>query len=370
MQLTAPKIIAPDSSHWIKWIDAALHDRSARGDEARHFHDKLLCSGWVPFLSLHHTEELLTTEDVVLAQRRVAFIQNLPMVAFLRLPAERYGAGTIVDILAAEVAAMLAGASGFQDIITSAKRNLFCVGPGSAAIGDETWIWTVLRPEFKRRQQQAKLITAAASMSWFDDHRTIGELSRMRLRTPDEIARHLGMEQDRFHAHILAHGDKGIEDPKQTSVRFLDEVERLAPSPGMTVRQLLEVTLMAQGVERSEIRDECRLGDLNALALFRQRLKVVAEMLERPVAQLKHLDQRDVPSLAFETARLRHTQKRRAAGSDLTDGYLAVLALYIDRLCVDKRTEVDLRLLRQNEPSLAGLMGEVRKAKDFPGILP
>jgi hypothetical protein len=62
MSLMRPRVVAPDTSHWANWIDAALSSDPAKRYAARHFHDRLLDAGKVPFLSWHHLEELLCVD--------------------------------------------------------------------------------------------------------------------------------------------------------------------------------------------------------------------------------------------------------------------------------------------------------------------
>ena len=107
MPLT-PTIIAPDTSHWSNWIDAALNGPPAVRQTARDLHERLLQQGRVPLLSWHHLEELLVVDDPANASARVSFIQSLPMTAWMQTPGEQ-GLGGIIDILAAEAVAYDAG---------------------------------------------------------------------------------------------------------------------------------------------------------------------------------------------------------------------------------------------------------------------
>ncbi len=55
-------------------------------------------------------------------------------------------------------------------------------------------------------------------------------------------------------------------------------------------------------------------------------------------------------------------------GSDLNDGYLAVLAAYADHLYVDKRKAENFRQASAKAPALKALIGKVWKAAHYADI--
>jgi hypothetical protein len=86
MSLIRPLIVAPDTSHWANWIDAALSVDAERRLAARRFHRQLLDVGRIPFLSWHHLEEMLCVDRADNAAARVTYIQSLPLVAWMQFP--------------------------------------------------------------------------------------------------------------------------------------------------------------------------------------------------------------------------------------------------------------------------------------------
>jgi len=83
MPLVRPLVVAPDTSHWANWIDAALSSDAERRFSARSFHRKLLDADRIPFLSWHHLEEMLCVGSAENAAARVSYLQTLPLVASL-----------------------------------------------------------------------------------------------------------------------------------------------------------------------------------------------------------------------------------------------------------------------------------------------
>jgi hypothetical protein len=369
VSLLRSTIIAPDSSHWANWIDAALSSDSESRSEARRFHRKLIEAGRVPLLSWHHLEELLSIEDETWARDRIAFIQSLPLVAFLRMPFDRLGVGAITDILAAEAIAAAEGATDSVSVRNRAKSLLLQIGSGSEAIGDEAWVWQIMRPDFRHRNSQSKAVVAIGSFRFFDDSRTIGEISKDRIRPKGEFLAKVEEIRLSLIADIQAHGDRGIANPEAVAAEFVSEVMAYMPPEGMSARELLLIGLTAQGVDEDEILDHCKLSDLNTLAVFRAKLRVVAPKTGKPFEMLKAVKMEKLPSWLIDQALKTHGQKgRRQKGSDLNDGYLASLAAYADWLYVDKRTAEDFRRVQSKAPELSAILGRIAKTPHFQDL--
>jgi hypothetical protein len=150
---------------------------------------------------------------------------------------------------------------------------------------------------------------------------------------------------------------------------FLGRVLAMLPPPGTTIRDLLVSSLVDQGLDEDEVRDECILADLSRLGVFRSQLRVIASETGRSFEALKRVPMDVLPSWVIAESLRQHGQIRTLRpGSDLHDSHLAVLAAYCDVLYVDKRTSEDFRQAVKKEPRLVGLIGEIAKAGDFDGI--
>jgi hypothetical protein len=119
LTIVESKIIAPDSSHWGTWLDAMSARDVDRRQRACSLHRRLLDQGRIPLLTWHHLEELLGHEDGAKCKARVAHLQDLPLVAFLRLDKDKIGLGSIVQVLAAEA---IAASEGHRDLISIRDR--------------------------------------------------------------------------------------------------------------------------------------------------------------------------------------------------------------------------------------------------------
>lgn len=368
MQILKPTVIAPDSSHWAKWIDATHAADAGRRGEARTLHARLMERGRIPLLTWHHLDELLGVEDGRTAERRVAFLQSLPMVMWFRLG--EAGLASIVQVLAAEAMAACEGHADLMSIRDRARQLLMETGPGYRAIGEDALFWREASPLFRARKGHSDLVAALPPLNVFDENRTIGELSRLGVSSPaakkDMLAR--------IRLNVLRQATISIGGDAARAEAFADEfmdrvadgLARSAPS----AREFLVMKLVEQGIDEGEIRDDCVLADLSRLGTFRSQLREVASYTGRSFEELKRVPMDMLPTRVVNHALLAYGQPReRRPGSDLNDRYLGTFAAYCDVLYVDKRTAEDFRRAVRKEPRLAGLIGEIATAPDFYALL-
>lgn len=370
MNILQPTIIAPDSSHWAKWLDGIRSRDPDRRARASDLHARLIERGRIPLLSWHHLEELLGVEDDATAQARIATLERLPLLAWLRLPHEEIGLGSVVQVFAAEA---IAAAEGHRDLIAirdRARDLMLQMGEGTEAIGEESWIWDMVRPVLHGRKGHSDMVAALGPLRSFDESKTIGELSTLRMNSPEEMRVQFARTHERAYQEALQATDGDAAAASSMADDFIERVLAIAPPPGTTVRELLITALVGQGLDEHEIRDECLLADLSRLGSFRSQLRTVASETGRSFVELKQVPMDLLPSRVIDEALRTHGQPReKRPGSDVNDAHLAVLAAYCDVLYVDKRTAEDFRRACQKEKRLDGLIGEIAKAADFEALL-
>ena len=366
--LERPTIVAPDTSHWANWIDAAVRGGNA-SLTALDLHERLLRGGRVPFLSMHHIEELLVVDDPVNASARIRFLRSLPLVAWMQTPGD-VGLGSIVDILAAEAVAYDAGHGGIADIRDYVRMSLMRVGPGEGAVGVDGWVWDVARQAMRERRAHVGMVAALSGMRSMDDTQTFGELCGQSIRTPAEREEMLSaMHKAAFVRSQKADARRSDAEAFEFANEFVARVVAQMPGQDVPVRQLLIDSYVKRGLDEHEVNDGCTIAELSTLGTFRSQLLAVAEKTGLPFERLKRVKMESLPSWRIADALRRHGQERASKpGSDVHDQHLAALAAYTDVLFVDKRTLEDFRRVRQKEPGVAALFGEIRRASDFSAV--
>lgn len=369
MSLLLPSIIAPDTSHWANWIDAAIGPASPKRQVARDLHRRLLDQGRIPFLSWHHLEELLVVDEPANASARVSYLQSLPMIAWMRTPGEP-GIGGVLDILAAEAITYGAGCRSLSEVRDHVRSHLLTTGTGVDAIGQDGWIWDVARPMMRERRPHVGMVSALSGMRTLDERQTVGELCKREVRSPaDRQQMMAATHRDAFLWAKAADTRRSDAEALAMANEFVRRVSEEMPAGDMPIRQLIVETYGRQWIDEHEIRDECTIAELSELGTFRSHLRIVADKAGLPLEALKQVSMRSLPSWRINDALKRHGQERSTRpASDVHDQHLAVLAAYTDVLFVDKRTLEDFRRVKSKEPELTALFGKVTKASVFEAI--
>lgn len=370
--LVRAKFVALDTSHLCKLIQDRFERNSHKRNAAKAFEASLLEHGYVLFLCWHHFAELLTHGDQAVVAERIAYIRDLPMVAWVRSYGKDVSLGSIADILAAETEAAftLPGSSALV-IRDKVAQNIIKVGPGTEIIGPDEEMWLALQPVFSRQAEKSRKVVAISRSGFVDMSDTkISDLMTRALYKPDEAERNLKVLQARLAADIKARGDKRISDAKAVAAEFFavvkEESSHVLAAPGNAVLR----HLVHQGLDEGDIGPEMTVGEATELIEFRKKLQVASRVNGIPFPDLKaKVSSSQIPSWIVEKALARHGQDlRERKGSDLVDGYLMCLSLYIDLTLIDKRTWENARRARSKSPEFPALVGRVERSPDYSGV--
>lgn len=330
------------------------------------FRKSLTALGLVPLVSWHHLEELLRHENLEVARARFGFLQSLPIVAWNPGYRDPGLPGSVVDILAHEVAAA------FQDpqldamaIRDSARPKLCIFGSGEqmpSMIDGARWEY--LRALFRAREQRSREIVAISRATHIDVSKEKAfALLNGTLRRPEDAARMFSHLLQGLKDQITSRGDRRIADPAAVATDFMSEVidegsALLKGAPELRFRFLEQF-----GVYSSDIQPETLMSDVYEIGTFRSQLKIANKYLQHPWKTLiKIVTPQRIPSWQIVNGLRHHGQDlAERKGSDLTDSYLAVLSAYSDFSFVDKRTNENLARVFRKEPLARTLVRHVDK---------
>lgn len=368
--LSRPRIVAPDTAHWARWIDDALSSDSGRRGPALGFHDRLLAQGRLPLLTWHHLEELLCVSSAPNAAARAEFIRSIPMLALMAMPGEVLGAGAVTDILAAEAIAAHEGANSTGEVRDRARAMLLRVGTGADAIGSEARVWDVARIAMLEGKPHSGMVAALSELPGIDASQTFGAVASQRRTSPEERLKALAEARTNAYAEALAADPDGsVTQASAFADAFVSRMIELLPPDDMSPREVMTQTYRSQGLDDHEIRDDATIDELSTLATFRTQLRVVSAKTGLSFEQLKRIPDNLLPSRRIAQALRRHGQKRAVRpASDMHDRALATLAAYVDVLYVDKRTHEDFLRMTRQEKDLAALLGTVEKTSSYLSI--
>lgn len=312
--------------------------------------------------------ELIQIENVDLARNRLSFLENLPLLAWFKVDEAEVFIGDITDIAAAEAISCCEGISDPKLVARNAKRILLKLGHGRQLVGNHPDSWMMLRSHIIQRAEWERAIPVVSRFNGPHSKMTIKTLLQGELAKPDEISRRLEAVQAQIEAQIRDRGDRRIRDPNAIAKAFRDSVYEMVENP-KSVKSLIESIYLNAGLLPEEINENQTFEYIDELAKFRTKLRVIAPKSGYDFEYLRTKVRMDCcPHWIIPRELTVHTPLlSEIRGSDLSDGYHAVLAAYVDFLLVDKRVAESFRRLSQNK-KIQRIINRVSKASDFTKI--
>ncbi len=373
MRIIRPRFVALDSSHLAKLAQDSRSDVEVRRQSAEAFLEALEASGGIIVVTWHHFEELLRHADKALVEQRIAFFQALEMVGWVRPAMGGDTPGSIVDILALEVAEAFAQPRADAVVVRDrVAHTIFHCGPGRHAIAPYVAYLEHMQDEFRRRGEQNRETVAISRSNYVDIGSTkVADWLKGRWRTEEDAEQRLAQMAEALAADIGTRGDRRIPDAAMAAARFFDSV-RATAGIAQTTQDPSPEKLLPEDIDLSEIGPDMTMNELGDLAAFRRRLRLVNECLGFSWPGLKaRVNESRLPSGVIESALRRHRQDLpERKGSELIDQYLVCLAPYADVTYVDKRMHETVKRARRTSSEFAALVRRIEKAGSYSEIVP
>jgi len=294
------------------------------------------------------------------------------MMAWVRPFTGEEGLGSVVDILAAEVAAALEPSN--TDILTIRDRvaeRFIKFGTGEQAIRPYLAIWRQLQPKLWQREERAREIIAISRSKYLDISKIkVVEWLNSQIRTPADANRQIESLRQRLAEDIRSRGDERIPNASNVAANFFDDIKRNSAFLNSGIPNPALQYLLKQGIDEADIKLETTMEEIFDLITFRQQLRPVSSILGISWSDLKASVSMDrIPSWIIQNALRKYRQDLpRREGGELTDSHLACLAAYADITYVDKRTKENFTRARQKSPEFAAIVRRVEKAGHYRDI--
>lgn len=368
-----PRFVALDTSHLGAWARdwwSADHERSARAKAVR---QELDAAGWIPLISFHHLTELFAHGEDSVVEERIEFLCQLDVLGWVALREGEPCPATIVDVLAAELEAVLSrpGATS-REVRDMTRPKVLRVGRGEEAVQGFRFEWRKLRPFFQAQAEDVRRNVAITRSGAFDANQLrVAELLKGHFKTPVEQRNSLETMHSRLSEQIRMRGDRRIADADQVATDFFLSVAQAAKELPSDPREFVLALLEAKNVEPGDVGPDTTIGDLDEIGIFRGHLKVAAEVLGRPWADIKcRVHPNQFPTWIIDRGlRLFGQDNPERKGSDLNDSYLTALAAYAGLTLVDKRTLQNVRQAQAKSPAFADIIGPVVKVSQYADVI-
>jgi len=362
-----PKLVGIDSSVFAGWAADAFSLEVCARDAARNALASLLTSDWIPLLSWHHFEELACHAEEQVVANRMALLRSLSHIAWIRTSADPTHLGSVVDLLAAEVEAVLAVAEGEAVFCREAVRASL-VRYGTPDELETVRLWRELRPLLQDRQVRSREIASVAHTGNMQAlERRVLDLAEMHALA-DPAASVLFRKQASTLARELSQrGDRRLQNPANVANLFTDGVIQAFRSMKDSGASPLAAFLREFDVPREDVTDTMSFDEFAELAARRKRLRIVCRSRNLDLNRIwPHLRYARITSLwVQEEIRRAQMATPKASGSDLADSYLAAFAPYLDAVVVDKRTHEYLSQSCRRSQAFESQLGRFLKVSSY-----
>jgi len=359
-------------------LDTAVLGQAAAKPRDHQFKELLtiLCSGeWIPFLSWHQMEELVSHESTEVFRRRIDFFDNLPHIAYLRQAGGWPDIGSHVDVRDYEIG-FLAGHLGapHDEVIQAVSPNVrsgFC--SGRQLMNENLGWWSYFRTRLARPNRLQK--EEIANLTHFpvsDRKRRIPVSGLSKPPCSAEVAaRRFGQMAARLSQQIIAHGDCRQVDPKVAASKLMKETYEETLPLLREGGDFMDKLLAQDGVLRSRLPKSATTEDVGYESIFIGQMGVHARRLLRAKDELIALVRKEqIPAwFIWQEVDRRMKDLQRAEIGNVNDKHMLAFGPYVEVMNVDKRIADLLRQAAKHHDLLQKVYRRVPEGRGIAGLL-
>lgn len=370
VKISAPRFVALDTAT-ISYVTENCTDL-----QVREMLSVFRGGEWIPYVTLHHLEEIACHESDIVFNRRFEFISNLPFVGYLRLPHEAANVGSIVDVQQAEIE-FLADHLGacHNEVLNAVKpkmRNGYCSG---AQFRSEnlSW-WEFFRENFAEgaRRQRSDISNLTHFPTTDLKQRIPAPGAQTRALSEEGAVEHFSRLARRLEHKIRSDGDCRNIDPKAAAENIMWESLKETLQDMKSGRaDLFEASLERDSVKRERLPARATVEDVNYEAVFVAQMQVYARRLGKSRDELlAKVRKEQMPSWSvWHELDSRIKQLPRAEIGNVQDKYIASFGVYVDLIDVDKRIAELLRQASKTNSLCLMVFQRVPKKRGIASLL-
>lgn len=372
--LIIPRLIALDSSIIGNVARDFYHSNEHNQKKARHFLDYLSLKNLIPLITWHHIEELLQHNDEVVVDNRIRFIKSFPMIAWFSSVNSPSIVGSILDIQATELSWLIDNPStSLEVVIQKTKDKLLKFSSGQDLVSifnydEETW--KQFKENLAHRQDRRREIASIGHAKFIDmQSNKVSDFTNKRLRKPEETTKTLDILEANLERELINHGDKKLSGHKSVAQEFINEVKKSGLQLYHAQGNAQNIFLKSFGIDPMDVSSDATLQDIGYTAIYKQKIRILAETFGLNYDSLKAIKEDLCPSwIIWRELDKVLKSAQYASGSDITDKYHSVLALYADILLVDKRFHEIFRQLDRNAV-IKKIINKIIKLSDYGNMM-
>lgn len=320
-------------------------------------------------LSYLHVMEMLRHVDPKIAANRYRFLQNLPLVAWVRPFHNTWSIGTHVDIVSREFKYISENPATTAEVILSALRgDVWQTGVGFDIFQDDSAPWEMVA---KIGQCSLSKEIVNASICHVDpteiERVKLCDLAQMEKRDRKEIIAFSKSYIEQLSIALSRYGDRRLENPEKVARDFGNKtIERVLSLDAPDYSDHIKVAA-SYGISPLLIDDKMTVGEFSEIVARGLYIKNQLEKLRLNSSEenVQRCMQLSPTNRKWWQIVCKQKQLERAEGGNLTDASLAVLGPYADVLHVDKRTKELLCQLSRESSTIASQVERTFRGVDY-----
>ena len=343
--------------------------------EAKELRTLLHSGDWIPYVTWHHLEELVSHENDAVVKKRLDFIAEFSHVAYLRQTRDGPNLGSGMDVRDCEIAFLVDHPNASHDEIIEGVRPIvrsgFCSGREFLADNAEWWEFfrTYLAQQSLARKEEIVNLTHFPTSNMKE--RLPGPGQSPPPRSGEEGVKHFTRMASRLERKIRDHGDCRRVDPKVAARRLMreayDETLPILKEGGDFVDGMMK----RDGVSRDRLPINPTFEDMAYEGIFVGQMGVHARRLLKNKEELLSIVRKErLPAwVVWQEVDRRLKQLPNAQLGNLNDKHLLDFGLYVDVINVDKRIADLLRQAAGGHPLLRRVYGRIPQGRGMSGLL-
>ena len=254
--MISPKLISIDTSIFGKLAKDFYSGNIKKSNNAVDVIRFLNESGLIPFITIHHIQEILQHENKGVVFRRWSLISKFPTVAWLCSFEDSRVLGSIYDIHQLEVEHLLeSSAPDFSVLRNKFKENLIQYCSGESFVERFEQVYSEACRLGYMGVARSKEIE---SISHLQDKKIndtkLSELNNSVLKTPEEVMSYMSEYEKELVSNLESRGDIKLEDSSKTASEFVEGVVSGAqPLYASTSASLYESFVRNAGVRMDQV---------------------------------------------------------------------------------------------------------------------
>jgi hypothetical protein len=361
MSLIQPILLSLDSST----LGNLARDRGSNREADRV--TELLNSGIVlPFLSFHHLLELNQHANASIRDRRTRYLESLKLVAFHKTSDESPNVGDIIDLQSAEAMTLLQEPDLTLNGVVAKTQSKITSGvcSGHELVMTNREFWDLLRSLgfVEHLEEKAANVESLASAASLNPKARLPKPGEYRPRSKVDALKVFSVMLSRLTSELKDRGDRRIQDPQTIAMEFLRQVYREGAHiwESDSADPFLDAVLRNIPLDPSRLPRNATIEDLGYEAIFFTKLSVLDERLGLPErSAYSVIRQEMLPTWRIWRGLDRVMDGPKAAGSNMSDRYLACYTPYVGWLQTDKRVEEFFRQAGRNDQFLKPLVPKI-----------